>query len=141
MRFFALALLLFPVSAPAGGLRPMNSAEACGQCHRTIVDSWKESAHSKSMESRLFQDSLAAAESESGSGVRKTCFGCHAPLAVAASDLQLERKVSWEGVTCDYCHSVREVSLEGGVPQAKLNFGLTKSGPLKQAVSGAHSTA
>ena len=119
----------------------MSSAEVCGQCHRSIVEAWKESAHSKAMESRLFQDALEAAETESGAGVRKTCMGCHAPLAVASGDLQLERKVSWEGVTCDYCHSVREVNFERGVPQANLTFGLIKSGPLKNAVSGAHSTS
>lgn len=140
MRIAALCLLV--PSLWAGPLRPMSSAEVCGQCHRAILESWKESSHARAMDSPLFQDALQAAELASGgAGVRRVCMGCHAPMAVEAGDLQLDRKVSWEGVTCDYCHSIREVNVEGGVPRPRLVFGLIKSGPMKEATSGAHSTA
>ena len=69
------------------------------------------------MESRLFQDALALAQGDFGAGARKICLDCHAPLAAKIGDLRLERKVSWEGITCDYCHSVREVSLKGPTPK------------------------
>lgn len=135
--------LLMAAALPVSGapLRPMSSAEVCGGCHRSIVDAWKESAHAKAMESRLFQDALDAAETAMGSGVRKTCMGCHAPLAAYTGDLDLQKKVSWEGVTCEYCHSVRDVTIDNGKPQVKIEFNLVKSGPLKQTVSGTHSTA
>jgi len=125
-------------SAFGAGLESIGSAELCGRCHRAIHEAWKSSSHARAMESRLFQDALESAESELGAAVRKTCLSCHAPIAVQTGDLTLQKKVSWEGVTCDYCHSVREVVLTGPNPRAKLEFGPVKSGPLKQASPTAH---
>ncbi len=129
-------LLVFP----APGLEPAASAERCGACHRAIQEAWKSSSHAQAMESRLFQDALDAAEADYGSGARKTCLGCHAPVAALTGDLALEKKVSWEGVTCDFCHSIRSVSMTGANPRADVKFTLVKTGPLKDAVSGAHAT-
>ena len=135
-----MVMLAMPQAAKAQTLHPMSSAEVCGQCHLSIVESWKESAHARSMESRLFQDAMAAAEREMGATARSGCLGCHAPLAVQTGDMALDRKVSWEGVTCDYCHSVRTVDVESPNPRARTEYSLAKSGPLKDAVSGAHPT-
>src|SRR5207249_3000740 len=102
-------LVLFAL-ASSGDMEAPASAEVCGRCHRAIADAWKTSAHAQAMESRLFQDALEVAEQRFGSGARKTCLKCHSPIAVQVGDLSLRRKVSWEGVTCDFCHSVRDVS-------------------------------
>ncbi|MBK5290278.1 MAG: hypothetical protein JJE04_01105, partial [Acidobacteriia bacterium] len=75
------------LAASAAALDPLSSAEVCGRCHRAIFDAWKLSSHAQAMESRLFQDVLEMAESEFGAGARKTCLGCHAPLAVLTGDL------------------------------------------------------
>jgi hypothetical protein len=132
---FALAL-----TAQAMDLQPPSSAEICGDCHREIHAGWKRSAHATAMESRLFQDALKMAESDFGASARKTCLGCHSPIAVQIGDLGLIKKVSWEGVTCDYCHSIREVTTTGTNPHARVEFSLVKSGPSKEAVSTAHGT-
>lgn len=92
------------------------------------------------MESRLFQDALKMAEADFGTSARKTCLGCHSPIAVQIGDLGLLRKVSWEGVTCDYCHSIRDVTTTGTNPRARVEFSLVKSGPSKEAASTAHGT-
>jgi hypothetical protein len=125
----------------AGGLESPASAEVCGRCHRAIHESWKASTHSQAMESRLFQDVLAMAEADFGPAGRMVCLGCHSPIAAKIGDVGLTRKVSWEGVTCDYCHSIREVSFDGPNPKAVLNFGTVKTGPLSDAVSKVHQTA
>src|SRR5271165_1838682 len=104
-------LVLLALSA--GGWEEPASAEICGRCHRAIHESWKMSTHSQAMESPLFQDVVAMAEADFGPAGRKVCLGCHSPVAVQTNDTGLTRKVSWEGVTCDYCHSVREVSFDG----------------------------
>lgn len=134
--------VLFLVSALVGSVVNSGtrgaSAEQCSDCHRAIYDSWQRSSHARAMESRSFRNALALAAGESGLGIRKTCLGCHAPLAVQAGDLGLERKASWEGVTCDYCHSVRDISISGRNPQPVLQIGMVKTGPLKDAVSSAH---
>ncbi|MEW5978099.1 MAG: multiheme c-type cytochrome [Acidobacteriota bacterium] len=135
-------LMLLLLWSPAGStaLDPPDNAERCGRCHRTIFEAWKTSAHARSMESWLFQDALEMAESEFGPSVRKTCLQCHSPIGLASGDLKLQKKVSWDGVTCDYCHSIRDVSLEGSNPKAVVSFSAVKSGPLKDASSTAHAT-
>lgn len=121
-------------------LHPMSSAELCAQCHQSIVDAWKDSAHAHAMDSKLFQSALGAAEDQLGVSTRAVCMGCHAPLAVQTGDMSMDRKVTWEGVTCDYCHSVRTVDLESTNPRARSEYSLAKSGPLKDAISGGHPT-
>jgi hypothetical protein len=93
------------------------------------------------MESRLFQDVMEIAEADFGASARRHCLACHAPIAVESGDLALAKKVSWEGVTCDYCHSIRDVSSNGPNPKANLTFNGIKTGPLKDAVSEYHGTA
>src|SRR5215831_19565504 len=140
--------MLFPVflyMAASGSwvadMTPPASAERCGRCHQAIFASWKSSSHAQAMESRLFQDALELAEADSGPEARRTCLGCHAPIAEKTGDLGLDKKVSWEGVTCDYCHSVRKVSLAQGQPKLVVTFAPVKSGPWRDSVSTAHAVA
>ncbi|MFB3826048.1 MAG: multiheme c-type cytochrome [Bryobacteraceae bacterium] len=123
------------------GLEPASSAEVCGDCHRAIHEAWKSSAHARAMESRLFQDVLAIAAGEFGAGSRKVCLGCHAPVAVATGDFALVKKVSWEGVTCEFCHSIKDVHMGTPNPRVTVHFSDVKTGPLKDAVSSGHATA
>jgi hypothetical protein len=115
-----------------------SSAEFCGDCHRAIEAGWKQSAHSQAVESRLFLDAMKLAEADYGASARKTCLGCHSPIAVWSGDMTLVKKVSWEGITCDYCHSIRDVTLSGPNPQATVDYSLVKSGPWKEVSSPAH---
>ncbi|MFB3923704.1 MAG: multiheme c-type cytochrome [Terriglobia bacterium] len=135
----ALAITLCRVSL-AADLKPTSSAEACGDCHRAIHAGWKKSAHATAMESRLFQDALKVAESEFGAQSRRVCLSCHSPIAVQTGDLDLVKKVSWEGVTCDYCHSIEDISEASGNFKARVEFSLVKSGPTKDLESPAHGT-
>lgn len=136
----AVMVLLFGMTAAAADLKPPSSAELCGDCHRAIHAGWKKSAHATAMESRLFQDALKLAESDFGAQSRRVCLSCHSPIAVQTGDLDLIKKVSWEGVTCDYCHSIQEVTETGGNPKAQVEFTLVKSGPSKDLSSPAHGT-
>ena len=132
------AICLLALSAPGAGLEAISSAELCGDCHRAIHETWKASRHAHAMDSRLFQDVLHWTEADLGAAARRTCLGCHAPLALEIGDLSLQKKVSWEGVTCDYCHSVREVTMAAPNPKAKLKFDRMKTGPWKEADPGKH---
>jgi hypothetical protein len=141
MRRLAVLLLLFlACEARATNLDPPSSAQLCGRCHRSIFEAWNRSSHAQAMESRLFQDALELTEADFGSAARKTCLACHSPVSAETNDMALKAKVSWEGVTCDYCHSIRNVTLTGGNPKVDLAFTLVKSGPLKDASSQAHGT-
>ena len=133
-----LLLLSFASIAVAQEMQIPASAETCGDCHRAIHQGWKRSAHSQAMENRLFQDALKLAETELGSGARRTCLSCHSPVGSEIGDVALQRKVSWEGVTCEYCHSIRSVTFEDGKPKAHVQISRVKSGPSKDSVSPAH---
>ena len=117
-----------------------SSAEFCGDCHRAIEDGWKQSAHAHAVESRLFLDGMKLAETDYGASAREKCLSCHSPIAVWTGDLGLVKKVSWEGITCDYCHSIRSVTLSGPNPKATVDYSLVKSGPWKDTNSPAHGT-
>lgn len=138
-RLLATLILLFPTVLLADQKTPQ-TAEYCGDCHRAIYDGWKKSAHATAMESRLFQDALKMAESDVNGDARKVCLHCHSPLAASNGDLALTRKVSWEGITCDYCHSVQEVTPSRINPVAHVEFNGVKSGPSTDAVSPVHGT-
>jgi hypothetical protein len=140
MTRLAVVILLTGCACWSAGLKPVSSAEVCGRCHRAILEAWKLSAHADAMESSLFQDTLELAEADFGMASRKICLGCHSPLAVATGDTALLQKVSWEGITCDYCHSIRSVAFVGSNPKAKVEFSLVKSGPFKDSTSMAHGT-
>ena len=140
----ALIVTVVLASAPAAAqvkLPTPASAELCGRCHRAIEEAWKGSVHADSMASRVFQDALEAAEKDFGVEARKVCLSCHAPLAVLQNDLDLVKKTSWEGVTCDYCHSIRSVEVGGPNIKAVVQVTNVKSGPSEDSVSPAHGIA
>ncbi len=135
---FILLSSSFGLAAPVQGPQ---SAEYCGGCHRAIEQGWKESVHSQAMQSRLFQDALEMAKSDLGAHARTVCLGCHSPTVAATGDYALALKVSWEGITCVYCHSMRSVSMNGPNPKAVVEYDNVMEGPWKDVVSPAHGTA
>ncbi len=134
---FLTVLLL----AGPSGLERVSSAEACGRCHRDILRAWKTSIHAAALEDPIFQDALDQAVANFGPKTRSGCLGCHAPTIQYTGDAALDKKVSWEGVTCDFCHSIKTVTLSPGGPHLSVVFDGVKTGPLKDAASGAHGVA
>jgi len=121
-------------------LEVISSAEVCGSCHRAIHEAWNRSAHATAAESRLFLAALGLAERDFGEQAHPLCLPCHSPLGVHLRDFGLKQKVSREGVTCDWCHSVREVRFRGPNPAAVVEFSLVKTGPRKGARAVVHGT-
>lgn len=99
----------------------------CGNCHQEIYDEWKLSGHAAAANHRRFVNlydgrdwdgrsgrgwSLLA-EHPHGAGV---CSSCHAPSLEpdepAFDDLRRVSGVAAEGVHCDLCHKIRDVSTE-----------------------------
>lgn len=116
-----------PAVAPAGDL---TSADECGRCHRDIHRYWKASIHARAADNWRFQDLFTRLRGQVGASVDALCLRCHAPAALHMRDARWEKKVSWEGVTCDVCHSVR--SIGAGLNRTLiLNVGSVKTGPLR----------
>jgi hypothetical protein len=62
------------------------------------------------MEGAVFLGALQETAQSEGQSVTRLCLRCHAPLADVIGDAALEKKVSWDGVSCDACHSITNVA-------------------------------
>lgn len=130
--------------APIAALTKLGSfttSETCGRCHTDIYRMWRASAHSRSMEDPLFLDAFRETETREGPAVTRRCLGCHAPMVQVNGDNELRQKITWEGVSCDICHSLISVDLSGPSPKLVLEAGPVKRGPIRGAESMAHEVA
>src|SRR5450759_4047777 len=116
----------------------LTSAEECGRCHQDIHRYWKASRHAQSSDSPRFQQAFLKAKADAGAD--PGCLTCHAPAAVYMRDTKWEKKTSWEGVTCDFCHSVRSIRAGADRPFV-IEAGMIKTGPLKGARPTEHGAA
>ena len=100
-------------------------ASDCGACHEAIYDQWNGSVHSRAHVDKLYRAFADLARKEGGEDLYRFCSSCHAPLGVvtgeiAKKDATEEEVHTWitnEGVTCDACHTVKEVRrVHQGVP-------------------------
>jgi len=129
-----------PASAPAGA--PYTSAKACASCHGLIHQYWSESAHARSATSPAYLEGLEAAVAASSDkqAVRVNCVWCHAPTVLVTGDHELEQPVTREGVSCDFCHTVKDVDLARPGRPFVVSPGNVKRGPLQYAKSKFHET-
>jgi hypothetical protein len=128
-------------SATGGG--PYTSARECSSCHRTIHTYWSESAHARSASKPSYLEALdvAIAGASDKEAVRRGCVWCHAPTALVTGDYDLQRPITKEGVSCDFCHTVADVDLDKPDHPFDLKPGRVKRGPLEYAKSPFHETA
>ncbi len=145
---FALSLALLgatPLAGLAKGTpripKSLGSASDCGQCHKDIYRMWRKSAHSNSLEDGIFQDAYRETVSHEGKEVARFCLDCHAPLAAVARDPDLRQRTTWEGVSCDVCHSIVSVERSPTGIRQNLQIGTIKRGPIPDASSPAHDIA
>jgi hypothetical protein len=123
--------------------RPYTAARECATCHKTIHLYWSESGHSRSASNPSYLEALrVAVEGASDKEtVRRGCVWCHAPTALVTGDYDLQRPITKEGVSCDFCHTVADVDLSKPDHPFELKPGTVKRGPLEYAKSPFHATA
>ena len=119
----------------------LSRSEVCSECHRDIYRMWRDSAHSQSMEDPIFLDAYRETEVRDGAAVGRICIGCHGPAADLVKDANLDLKVTWDGVSCDICHSISAVDDTPQGPKLRYELGTVKRGPIKDAESMAHEVA
>jgi len=138
---FALVLAASVYHAiPAPMVRgTLTRSDVCGGCHKDIYIMWQSSVHARSMEDSIFQQAYRAAGGIEGGG--RECLSCHAPAIDINGDRKLDMKVTWEGVSCDICHSLVAVDPTQGTPKMTLDPGPVKRGPIQNAASMAHEVA
>lgn len=136
-------LIVVPLLAAAAWSAPIvkgqpTRSDVCGECHRDIYRMWAGSQHARAMEDPVFLDAYKGTLNSGGPTVARVCLGCHAPLGELVKDQDLKLKVTWEGVTCDFCHSIASVDTTTKTPKLVVDIGTVKRGPLKDAESAAH---
>lgn len=144
-RILVITVLAAPAAAlcavPAIQKDQITTSDTCGSCHVDIFRMWKKSVHAQSMEDPIFVQAYRETEAREGASVARICLGCHAPMTLVNGDWALREKVTWEGVTCDVCHSLVSVELKGGNAKQTFAVGRVKRGPIKDAESTAHEVA
>ena len=120
-----------------------SSAETCKPCHPDIYDEWKQSPMARSVELSgwSLRTSLEVLRSTGeAETIRTLCYSCHAPFARTTGSLDLDTKPLDEGVSCDFCHSVRDVEVAPTLNIATVQAGNVKTGPHGDAQSTGHET-
>jgi hypothetical protein len=145
MRLFLLFVITLSGAATTLAAEPAGQefmhSDLCGTCHRDIYQMWSESMHSQSMENPTFLQSFRHGQAMLGEQASRVCLTCHAPSVLVSEDWGLDERITWEGVTCDVCHSLSQVNLSGHGPRMVLEPGPVKRGPIHDAVSTGHETA
>jgi hypothetical protein len=129
------------VTSDSGSTPDFASGVSCGKCHRDIFEYWKDSLHAHALDDHIFQAAYMTAIKDVGEEARGICLSCHAPAAAVTGDLNTETAISREAVTCDFCHRITGVDVEGAAPSVTLTTGKDKHGPLEPSVTNkAHSS-
>lgn len=121
-----LIVLLFAwvvlVSA-ADAENPYASSQDCKNCHGKIYNEWKESWHAQAMVNPIFQWALGPIPD----AIKPMCISCHAPTT-RYPGVGLTDKITNEGVTCDFCHTVSGLNKFNPFQPYLLNPGNIKYG-------------
>lgn len=139
--FFVVSIHINPESRTVLQQDPaVTSSESCKECHAEIYGHWKNAMHSMSIEDPIFQASYLQSYLITQGEAKYNCLRCHAPVALINNDYDLKNKITQEGVTCDFCHSVKKVNLNNKENPFELDLSDTKRGPLSNVTSPAHET-
>ncbi len=101
-------------------------SRTCGTCHTVIYKEWKNSLHASSLSDPVFLGVFNEVEKEK----KIFCLKCHAPTVRVTGDYELAQFITKEGVTCDFCHTVKNVDLSKEDP-FEFDLGFVKRGPFE----------
>lgn len=114
------------------------SSSVCGECHQAIHAVWQHSLHANAWSNSVFQAGYRRSIDAYGPEKARLCLSCHAPTVRHGRDYAVADPITAEGVTCDFCHSIKAVDLADATDPIRLTIGKTKYGPLRHAQSPAH---
>jgi len=140
------SLVLFSLGVNVGFKSPIQkgpsitSSKNCKECHAEIYNHWKNAMHSMSIEDPIFKASYMESYFNTAGEAKFNCLRCHAPVTLINNDYDLKEEITQEGVSCDFCHSVKRVNLDNKNNPFELEIGETKWGPLSNVDSPAHKT-
>jgi cytochrome c551/c552 len=147
MSCLVFVALLMWVWLPALGIglaaerhMPYESSEACGTCHKDIYAMWNRAMHANAYNDPIFMSSFLQAFFETQGAATKFCLSCHDPTSAIGPEFDVASDIKGQGVTCDFCHTIREVKLDHPEGPFIKTPGRVKTGPYTDAESPAHTT-
>lgn len=108
-------------------------SQICGKCHTAIYKEWKNSLHASSLSDPVFLGVFNEVERDK----KSFCLKCHVPTVRVTRDYDLAQSISKEGVTCDFCHTVKSVDLNKEEP-FEFDLGVVKRGPFESHLKIGH---
>lgn len=118
----------------------MASSDTCKACHEEIYFHWKNGMHSMSLEDPIFKAAYMESYFNTAGEAKYACLPCHAPITLINRDFDLKQEITKEGVSCDFCHSIKNVNLANRDNRFEFETGKIKRGPLAKDASPAHET-
>ncbi len=90
----------------------IESALSCKKCHEKVYDQWSSSQHARStpVNNVLFAKIYELSQKDTDGQTKLYCIRCHAPVTQTNGDVDLLQEITNEGVTCDVCHSITQLS-------------------------------
>jgi hypothetical protein len=136
-----VSILVIILGRFTGGVecKEYTKSEVCERCHTEIYKQWVNSLHASSLTDPVFVGVFKEIEYKED---REFCISCHAPTTMVTGDYDFRLPITREGVTCDFCHTIKGVSLTKEEPY-EFDLGNTKWGPLESEVEveGGHKNA
>lgn len=125
-------------SPPVVNVKGYTSSEVCAGCHEDIHRTWKNSLHAMSLSDPIFDAAYWEAIKLTKGAARPLCLRCHAPTTRLTKDYEQRLPITEEGVTCDFCHTIKAANpLAAGEPYT-MRPGPVKWGTIRDAQSPAH---
>ncbi len=112
-----------------------NSFE-CGKCHIDVYRNWTVSMHALSLQNPIFRLAYQEAYTKTSGKAKFLCLGCHSPTVSITGDFELVKEISREGVTCDFCHSIKNYI--GKKKRYIVEPGPVKKAPVRRSSSVSH---
>lgn len=126
-------LMQTPTEYPSVKKEGYTESQTCGECHTAIYKEWKNSLHASSISDPVFLGVFHEVEKEK----KSFCLKCHVPTVRVTRDYDLTQSISKEGVTCDFCHTVKSVNLNKEEP-FEFDQGFVKRGPFESDLEIGH---
>lgn len=118
----------------------IQSSAVCQKCHVEIHNAWKNDLHAMSLDDPMFMASYLESYFVTSGQAKFLCLPCHAPVTHINKDFDLKKDITKEGVTCDFCHSIKSV-YPGRFPDAfEFETAGIIRGPRQKSSSPAHQT-
>jgi hypothetical protein len=103
-------------ATPTVSLSAFSGSDTCAECHPTHHNQWRQSVHAAAMHDPVFQGLVYVRQADLAGAEDPFCTQCHSMIGTRSLDISSGFSfdaldpITMEGVNCESCHRVSEVS-------------------------------